>query len=293
MLYDIELRITQLYVASAAGARQVARLMPRTMPDEQDVVLAKLDVSPFPDERYERPDFFGNLVTEVAYKAAQEKIEFHLHARVRRLAKPPTLLPSPGPIALAAEMAKVRSLAADSPHHFLAPSPRVPVVTQLVDYSRTVIARARPTLEAVEAIGLALHRDLAFDPKATKVDTPMADAFAARHGVCQDFTHIMIGALRSLGVPAGYVSGFLRTIPPEGQERLQGADAMHAWVRAWCGPELGWVEYDPTNACFAGTDHVVIARGRDYTDVAPVKGVLRTAGMQAADHAVDVVEVDG
>jgi len=99
--------------------------------------------------------------------------------------------------------------------------------------------------------------------------------------------------LRTAGVPAGYVSGFLRTIPPKGQPRLQGADAMHAWVRAWCGLEVGWVEYDPTNAVFSGTDHIIIARGRDYSDVAPVKGVLRTSGQQDADHAVDVIEVEG
>ena len=160
-------------------------------------------------------------------------------------------------------------------------------------YAREVLPPDIPALEAVETLGLALNRDLKFDPKATEVSTPVAEAFEARHGVCQDFSHIMIVALRAVGVPAGYVSGFLRTIPPEGKPRLQGADAMHAWVRAWCGPEIGWVEYDPTNAAFAGADHVLIARGRDYSDVSPVKGVLRTSGMQAADHAVDVVEVEG
>jgi transglutaminase-like putative cysteine protease len=99
----------------------------------------------------------------------------------------------------------------------------------------------------------------------------------------------MIACLRGVGVPAGYVSGFLRTIPPKGKARLSGADAMHAWVRVWCGPEAGWVEYDPTNNLLVADDHIVIARGRDYSDVSPVKGVLRTAGSQVTKQAVDVV----
>jgi transglutaminase-like putative cysteine protease len=117
----------------------------------------------------------------------------------------------------------------------------------------------------------------------------MADAFAARHGVCQDFSHIMIACLREIGVPAGYVSGFLRTEPPEGQPRLEGADAMHAWVAAWCGTQTGWVEFDPTNAIRVSSDHIVVARGRDYSDVAPVKGVLWTAGSQTTKQVVDVI----
>ena len=130
-----------------------------------------------------------------------------------------------------------------------------------------------------------------FDPEATTVDTPPAEAFARRHGVCQDFAQVMIACLRGVGIPAGYVSGFLRTNPPPGQPRLEGADAMHAWVRAWCGWQTGWIEFDPTNAIPAGTDHIVVARGRDYGDVAPVKGVLRIAGEQKTEHAVDVVPV--
>ena len=155
-------------------------------------------------------------------------------------------------------------------------------------YAREQIDPGMTALDAVRAVGLALHRDMRFDPEATTVDTPPAEAFARRHGVCQDFAQVMIACLRGIGIPAGYVSGFLRTNPPPGQPRLEGADAMHAWVRAWCGWETGWVEFDPTNAVFAGTDHILVARGRDYGDVAPVKGVLRIAGAQTTEHAVDV-----
>ena len=123
------------------------------------------------------------------------------------------------------------------------------------------------------------------------METPMIEAFERREGVCQDFTHIMISCLRGIGIPAGYVSGYLRTIPPPGKERLEGADAMHAWVRAWCGNEMGWVEFDPTNNAMTGEDHIVIARARDYFDVAPVKGITRSAGEHTTSQAVDVVPV--
>lgn len=291
MLYDVALEITQSYDSPAVGARQVVRLVPPTLPGEQEVIVSSLSVDPPPDERRDRRDFFENGVVEVAYHGPQEHIDYKVTARVRRLAPSPQLQLSPALTGLAAEIAKVRSVAPEAPHHFLSESPRVPAVAAITAYARETVTETGTVMECVETLGLALHRDMKFDAKATTVDTPMAEAFAARHGVCQDFTHIMICGLRSLGIPAGYVSGFLRTIPPVGKPRLQGADAMHAWVRAWCGLELGWIEYDPTNAVFANTDHIIIARGRDYGDVAPVKGVLRTAGEQDADHSVDMVEV--
>ena len=144
------------------------------------------------------------------------------------------------------------------------------------------------TLAIVRALSDALHRHMAFDAEATTVDTAPAEAFRERRGVCQDFTHIMIAGLRGIGIPARYVSGVLRTDPPPGGERLEGADAMHAWVSAWCGNETGWVEFDPTNAVAAGSDHIVIGYGRDYSDVAPVRGVLRSSGAQKSSQAVDV-----
>ena len=106
------------------------------------------------------------------------------------------------------------------------------------------------------------------------------DAFELKRGVCQDFSHIMISGLRGLGIPAGYVSGFLRTIPPQGKPRLEGADAMHAWVKVWCGRDAGWQEFDPTNDMRAGNDHIAVGYGRDYSDVAPIVGVLKTTGGQ-------------
>src|SRR5262249_57426159 len=129
----------------------------------------------------------------------------------------------------------------------------------------------------------------AYAPTAPAIPTPVPEAFAARRGVCQDFAHIMIAGLRGLGLPAGYVSGYIRTIPPPGKPRLQGADATHAWVSAWCGEEIGWLGLDPTNAIDVGNDHIRVATGRDFSDVSPIYGVFVGSGAQALDVKVDVI----
>jgi transglutaminase-like putative cysteine protease len=137
-----------------------------------------------------------------------------------------------------------------------------------------------------------IRRDFRYDTKATDVRTPLAKAFEQRRGVCQDFTHIMIGGLRGLGLPAAYVSGYIRTIPQEGKPRLEGADATHAWVSVWCGGVAGFVDLDPTNNLVVANDHVILAHGRDYSDIAPIDGVVLGAGDQEVDVAVDVVPIE-
>ena len=162
----------------------------------------------------------------------------------------------------------------------------------ITEFTRKALPAGASARAAIEAVGQALHKTMTYDPEATDVATPPADAFAARRGVCQDYAQIMVAGLRAVGIPAGYVSGFLRTYPPPGQPRLEGVDAMHAWVMAWAGPVQGWVEYDPTNAQWAGEDYITVAMGRDYADAAPVKGAMRTAGGQDSTQAVDVIPLD-
>jgi transglutaminase-like putative cysteine protease len=193
---------------------------------------------------------------------------------------------------LVQDIESCRTLDSESPHHFLTASPRVPIVSDIAAYTRGVISDRMTVVEAVEALGVNLHRDIEYDPDATEVYTPVEDAFRLRRGVCQDISHMMIAGLRSAGIPAAYVSGYLRTKPPEGKPRLEGADAMHAWVRAWCGLTSRWMEFDPTNAVQVALDHIVVARGRDYSDIAPIQGVLRTSGSQETKQAVDVVPLD-
>lgn len=289
MLYDISLTITYAYDNPAAAGRHLLRLKPADLALVQRRVATSLSVTPDPSERIAFTDFWGNEAEEVVLREAHDKIVFHVSARIERFASAPELDISPRLPRLAEEIADWRGLEPRAPHHFLGPSPRLDATTEMTAYARDLVRPDMTALDAVRTIGEALHRDMKFDPEATSVDTPAGEAFARRHGVCQDFAQIMIACLRGIGVPAGYVSGFLRTVPPPGKPRLAGADAMHAWVRAWCGRESGWIEYDPTNAVAVGANHVEIARGRDYGDVSPVVGILRIAGSQTTKQAVDVL----
>ena len=291
MLYDISLRISYSFDEFTASGSQILRVLPRELPGIQRVIASHLDFQPRATARVDGFDFFGNATVNASYRYIQHELCFTVHARVRRshagtLADMPTRLDT-----LAHELANYRGLDAYSPHHFVGESHRIRRDRAIAAYARAISRPDLPVVENVIAISDALHRDIAFDAEATDVKTPAGVAFFHRKGVCQDFTHIMITALRAIGIPAGYVSGFLRTIPPEGQPRLEGTDAMHAWVMAWCGAETGWIEIDPTNGIRVGSDHIVVAIGRDYNDVAPVSGILKTAGSQKTEQAVDVIAV--
>ncbi len=143
----------------------------------------------------------------------------------------------------------------------------------LHDYALASFPAGRPILSGTDDLTRRIHRDFAYDPAATTIDTSLEDVFEQRRGVCQDFAHLQIACLRSLGLAARYVSGYLRTQPCPDQPRLQGADASHAWISVYC-PRRGWASFDPTNGCRVATDHVVLGWGYDYHDVSPVKGVV-------------------
>lgn len=292
MRYEVRLKTIHDYDQPAKGGRHLVRLMPAELPGLQRLVAGTLDIWPRAAERSDRSDFFGNSTTQLVFAEAHDTIEFSVRARVERSPASASLDISPPLARIGAEIAASRSLGPTSPHHFLGVSPRVTRDAAVAGYARALVQPAMSVIEAASLINRSLHRDMRYDAEATTVETPLAEAFEARHGVCQDFSHIMIACLRELGVPAGYVSGFLRTEPPAGGKRLEGADAMHAWVMAWCGMEAGWVEFDPTNAMRVGVDHIVVARGRDYSDVAPVRGVLWTSGAQATRQEVDVIPLD-
>ena len=292
VIYDIKLRIKYTYEYDADSSRHTVRLVPADLPGVQRVVASSLDIQPRPAEWSNHKDFFGNDYAELVFLKPHRKISFLMQSRVEIPEHETGFDVSPGLADLKAEIDGYRSLDPLAPHHFLGTSPLVRTALSIAEYARAATAGNPTVMRAVNLVGEALHRDMNFDPEATTVETPMMEAFEARRGVCQDFSHIMIACLRSLGIPAGYVSGFLRTMPPPGQPRLEGADAMHAWIRAWCGVDMGWIEYDPTNGMPADTDHVTVARGRDYSDIAPVRGVMRTHGDHTTTQSVDVVPVE-
>jgi transglutaminase-like putative cysteine protease len=192
---------------------------------------------------------------------------------------------------VADEALTVASISPDCPAVALYPSRRVTLFDQATDYARKSFPKHRPINDAAIELTNRIHADFVYDPDATEVSTPAYEAFKRRRGVCQDFAHIMIAALRGLGLPALYVSGYIRTIAQPGKERLAGADASHAWVSIWCGSDSGWRDFDPTNAQVVQNDHVVVARGRDYSDASPIESMVLSSGRHQLDVEVDVVPV--
>ena len=168
-------------------------------------------------------------------------------------------------------------------YQFVFSSERVEASREFADYARPAFSSGRPLLEASFDLMRRIHSDFCFDKEATEVATPVQEFFKKRRGVCQDFAHLQIACMRSLGLPARYISGYLRTLPPKGKPRLVGADASHAWCSVW-SPGAGWIDFDPTNDCIPTDGHITVAWGRDYSDVSPIHGVL----LGGAKHTLDV-----
>jgi transglutaminase-like putative cysteine protease len=292
MIYDVRQTTTYTYETAVTRARHVLRLLPVARPGLH-VTAAMLDIDPVPVRRREVSDFFGNWATVTEIEQPHETLTVKLAARVSVApAEPLDANASPPWETVRAETCASADIGPGSPVHFVHPSRQVPLDPATRDYARLSFPPGRPVFAAAVELMRRIKDDFAYEPGATTVTTTPAAAFALRRGVCQDFAHVMIAGLRGLGLPAGYVSGFLRTVPRPGMARLEGADAMHAWVTVWCGA-AGWRGLDPTNALIAGEDHVVLAVGRDYADVAPIDGVVLASGGQQFTTAVDVIPIGG
>jgi transglutaminase-like putative cysteine protease len=289
VIYDIRHLTTYEYGSPVTFSHCALRLLPVDGPG-QKLLDSGLSISPAPTEIEERLCFFNNRVTSITINTAHRelKIEARCSVDVDRQPAPDHAM-SPPWEAVREMTFGIDTLTPLSPSHFLHPSRFVPRFQPAADYARESFAPQRPVLEGAVELMRRIRADFRYDPKATVVSTPLSEAFEKRRGVCQDFAHIMIAGLRGLGLPTAYISGYLRTIPPKGKPRLEGADATHAWVSAWCGPELGWVGLDPTNSIMIGNDHIVLARGRDYADISPVAGIILGSSEQEVDVSVDVI----
>ena len=287
MIYDVRQTTTCSYASPVAHARHVLRLTPVPR-DGQRVHLSALQIVPEPSHRREGQDFFGNRLTWIEIDEPHETLTVKLAARVAvDAAIEPAPLTTPAWEAVREEAFATSDIGPLSPAHFLFPSRIVSLDPEIRDYVRQSFSPDRPILDAaIELIG-RMKADIVYEIGATTVTTTPPMSFALRRGVCQDFAHIMISGLRGIGLPAAYVSGYLRTLRTD-STRLQGADAMHAWVLLWCGSAVGWIGLDPTNAVLAAEEHVTLAIGRDYTDVAPMDGVILGSGGQRIDVSVNV-----
>jgi transglutaminase-like putative cysteine protease len=291
MIYDIRQTTVCTYASPVAHARHVLRLTPIDR-SGQHVHVASLQIVPEPSQRREGRDFFGNRITWITLGDRHDKLTVKMSARVAvDEITAPAQCTTPAFESMREEVFATTDIGPMSPVHFLFPSRMVSLDPEIRDYARECFVRGRPILDGAIDLMYRIKADMVYDTGATTVRTAPPMSFALRRGVCQDFAHIMISGLRGMGLPSAYVSGYLRTVPRQGATGLQGSDAMHAWVLVWCGLSAGWIGLDPTNAMLASDDHVTLAVGRDYTDVAPIDGVIMASGSQRIDESVNVMPV--
>lgn len=294
------------YESPVSLSRQLLHLTPRDCP-WQDCLAHRIAVEPETSAARQRHDSFGNPVRELAIEfphnrlavRAESTIEVRSHLPAgaaaatsgERGGPPPGYLRASPPWedardALAYGARPVRLEAS----RFQFESPHVRVKREFAAYAGDCFGAQRPILEAVQALMSRIYHEFDFDPEATTVATPVLEVLAEKRGVCQDFAHLMLSCLRSQGLAARYVSGYLLTQPPPGQPRMVGADASHAWVSVYC-PELEggrWVDFDPTNNLLPDTQHITLAWGRDFADVSPLRGIILGGGEHELDVAVTV-----
>jgi transglutaminase-like putative cysteine protease len=273
-------------------ANHMACLRPRELP-RQHVLEFDLSITPEPAMFIERKDYFGNTLQIFSIQSPHS--EFLVRSRALVEVLPPQLDKNAGMIpweSVRDNLPEDHSPAGLDAYQFSFESQRIPLRPAFADYALQFFTPSRPLREALLELTTRVHNDFKFKGGATSVSTTVDEVFSKRVGVCQDFAHLQIACLRSLGLAARYVSGYLRTIPPPGQERVIGADASHAWLSVYCPVPGGsapiWLDVDPTNNCEPRDGHITLAWGRDYSDVSPLRGLILGGGKHTLKVGVDV-----
>ena len=290
MTYKIVHRTFYEYSAPVTVSHHVARLEPRST-NTQNREDFEISISPPPTLRKTRTDYFGNQLCFFSIQEIHSQLEIVTTGRVSvRAPAPPDAEKSPEWREVARMFRDPVSPEVVEPYQFIFDSPQVRASFELAEYALASFRKGTPLLAGAQDLNRRIHEDFKYDPKATTVATPLEDVMKKRHGVCQDFAHVAIGCLRSLGLPARYVSGYLRTHPPQGKQRQIGADASHAWFSVF-SPGAGWVDFDPTNNLMPGEEHITVAYGRDFGDVSPLGGIVTGGGKHGLKVSVDVAPV--
>ena len=280
--YRIQHETRYVYASTVATSQHVAYLRPRELP-RQHVIANDLSITPAPSRMAQRTDYFGNHVDHFELHRPHVELRVVGQSVVEVAAAAGNVDPSASPGLKEMQKALADNQVEPEISQFLYPSPYVPPASEIRAFARASFPPGRTALAGAIDLMHRIHRDFRFDPSATNLTTPLTRVLADRRGVCQDFAHFQIACLRSMGLATRYVSGYILTDPPPGQPRLIGADASHAWVSVYC-LNHGWVDLDPTNDVVAGQRHVVLAWGRDYGDVSPLRGVL----LGGAEHTLYV-----
>ncbi|MBL6454201.1 transglutaminase family protein [Belnapia sp. T6] len=291
MIYRIRHSTRYAYGNPVDLAAHLLHLTPRDLPGQR-VLSADIMADP-PASRFRHGrDHFGNHVTWLFVDAPHAAFEVVGEAVVEvRLPPAPPAAATPAWEEVAA-LARVGGPRGWQAAEFTFDSPMVPVEPAAGAYAAPSFPPGRPVLEGLLELNSRIRREFAYRSGVTSLSTPVAEVLARREGVCQDFSHLMISALRALGLPARYVSGYIRTRPPPGQVRRRGTDQSHAWVGCWLGPAHGWLDLDPTNGVVVQEEHVIVGWGRDYADVSPVSGIVLGGGEHGLSIAVDLDPVE-
>ncbi|MCW8131025.1 MAG: transglutaminase family protein [Planctomycetota bacterium] len=291
MRYRIRHSTCYVYTEPVSLCHNEVCLRPRNAA-RQKCHQIELDVSPPPDTMARRADYFGNQIEFFTVQERHKRLEVTCQSEVTVEPFAPPMASLTPPWEDVAETMRGN----DACRHleavqFVYESTYVRYHEQLAQYALQSFPARRPVIEGALDLMHRIFKDFKYDTRATNVMTPIAEVFDLRRGVCQDFAHLMLGCLRSLGLPARYVSGYLQTTPVADQERLIGADASHAWVSVYC-PSFGWVDFDPTNDTIPSDKHILVAWGRDYADVSPIKGVILGGGQHSLKVAVSVTPIN-
>jgi len=287
--YTVEHETSYAYTAPVSQSWQLARLTPRMLP-WQKLLSHSLQIDPPPDERHDAADSFGNTVTHFGLHGAHRVLRVRMNCAVEVVARPEPV--DSGEVETWESVRDAVRLDPDldelNAARMSEPTQLVPLSNAAHEYAEPSLQEGRDWLEAVSDLMHRIHEEFEFEPGATTVSTSVDEVLAKRHGVCQDFAHLLLACLRAHGLPARYVSGYLLTEPPPGQARLMGVDASHAWVAAF-SPTHGWVEFDPTNDQLADQRYITLAWGADFADVVPLRGVILGGGTQEMHVSVSVV----
>lgn len=289
MRYLLSHRTTYSYASTVDAAHHIAHLRARDFVG-QKVTSIGIEANPAPAMIARHVDHFGNLIDILRIDKPHTRFDIEVRAEVD------VRFPDPPPAASTPPWEEIRATLSGGgfpvpveASEFVQESPLVPPVEALRAYGARSLTPGRPILEAAREITSRIKADFEYHPGATDISTPLADVFAGKAGVCQDFAHVEIAALRTHGLAAGYVSGYIRTVHSKEEVELRGADASHAWVAVWCGEQAGWVHLDPTNDLVAREDHVAVAWGRDFSDVSPLRGVILGGDTHSYGVAVTLV----
>ncbi len=286
MIYRLRHVTTYRYESPVELGSHLAHLLPREIAGAQHVIASRLDTAPAMSFRQDEQDHFGNRISWLSIEDPHQDFAVTAASTVDVGFPDPPVAGDTPPWEAVAEAA--RGPAGWAAGEFAVPSPRLPPNPRVLDYARPSFERGTPILAGVLSLNRRINRDFRFKAGATTLRTTIGELLAGRVGVCQDFTHLMLSCLRSLGLPARYTSGYIRTYPAPGTAKRAGSDVSHAWVGAWLGPEFGWVGVDPTNDIVVRDEHVVLGWGRDFSDVSPLFGIIMGGGKHTLDVSVDL-----